>query len=69
MSKFLILGKIPEERAAALAERLIENGVDTRESLTHLSDEELKNDLEVELLGDRAKIRALLKRAPQGVGP
>mmetsp|Transcript_4086 Transcript_4086/g.6197 ORF Transcript_4086/g.6197 Transcript_4086/m.6197 type:complete len:171 (-) Transcript_4086:286-798(-) len=69
MKKFLILGKIPEDRAGELAERMIENGVDTRESLAPLSDEEVKNDLGVTSLGDRAKIRALLKRAPPGVGP
>jgi hypothetical protein len=61
MKQFLILSKIPEDRAATIAQNLVDNGVDTRDALAQLSDQELKDDIGISVLGDRAKIRALLK--------
>mmetsp|Transcript_13306 Transcript_13306/g.37833 ORF Transcript_13306/g.37833 Transcript_13306/m.37833 type:complete len:754 (+) Transcript_13306:201-2462(+) len=59
MQKLLEKLGIPPERAANYAAEFVSNGVDTPEALMELSDEELKEDLGVRLLGDRAKIRSL----------
>tara|TARA_R110002050_G_scaffold166348_2_gene296844 strand:- start:461 stop:784 length:324 start_codon:yes stop_codon:yes gene_type:complete len=50
---------IPEDRATTYADSFVENGVDTPEALMELEDEELKVDLGIKMLGDRAKIRSL----------
>ena len=50
---------INEERAAQYCEKLLELGVDIVEALLELTDVELKEEIGIKMLGDRAKIRKL----------
>ena len=61
MHVLLVESGIPVERALVYSQSLVDNGVDSIVKLRELTNDELKGEIGVAVLGDRAAIRAIGK--------
>uniref|UniRef100_A0A7S4NXG8 Glycosyltransferase family 28 N-terminal domain-containing protein n=1 Tax=Paramoeba aestuarina TaxID=180227 RepID=A0A7S4NXG8_9EUKA len=59
IKKLLVEAEINEDRAGQYLTALLENDIDIIEAVLELTDAELKEDIGIKMLGDRAKIRKL----------